>query len=269
MPGLAPRLVLVLARIISVLCIAALGLLAAFDAKTERLTAGRVPAEFSQRLAVVPAGDYKRVTVVAHNAGDNLGVASKAVANGVDAIEIDVRSSGDELYASHDAPVPFLEDLVFRGPSMRDAWKVAQLAPAVLLHLKERSPRYLGQLRDLLASRPRGSTFVQTDDPETLRAVAHDMPAAQRLLLVLDSRDLERLRGDPKLLDTIDGVSVRDRLLTAPVQAWLEQRGLLTFAWTVNDEQRMGELIAQGIDGLITERLDMMRLLGRSPGLAS
>jgi hypothetical protein len=268
MRGLAPRLVLALARVISVLCIVGLGLVATFDDKTEAFTAGTVPAQFSGRLDVAPAGGYQRVTVVAHNAGDNLGVASEAVANGADAIEIDVRSSGDELYASHDAPLPFLEDLVFRGPSLRDAWKVARLAPVVLLHLKERSPRYLAQLRDLLASSPGVRTIVQSDDPATLRAVARAMPAAQRLLLVLRSRDLEQLRGDRKLLADIDGVSVRDRLLSAPAQAWLERRGLLTFAWTVNDGARMNELIARGIDGLITERLDMMRLLGRRTGPA-
>ena len=44
---------------------------------------------------------------------------------------------------------------------------------------------------------------------------------------------------------------------------WFKRRGLLTFVWVVNDERRMNELVAADIDGLITDRLDIMRVLGR------
>ena len=57
-------------------------------------------------------------------------------------------------------------------------------------------------------------------------------------------------------------MSVRESLLSAQAQAWLQGRRLLTFAWTVNDERRMNELVARGVDGLITDRFDIMRLLG-------
>lgn len=257
-----PRLVYVVARVISVLCLFVLGVAAVFDARVERFTAGRVPSQFAERLDDALTGDYRKVLGVAHNAGDDLGAATKAVAYGVDAIEIDIRSSGGELFASHDAPVPFLEDVVFQGPSLREAWEVAQLRDTVLLHLKEGSPRYLARVRDFLASRPRRRTIVQTDDPQTLGAVRRSVPWAQRLLLVLDRQDLQGLRADEALLGTIDGVSVRESLLSQPIHAWLERRGLLTFAWTVDEERRMNELVAGGIDGLITDRLDIMQLLG-------
>ncbi len=107
-----------------------------------------------QRLDVDLAGDYRRVIGVAHNAGDDLRSATRAVAYGADAIEIDVRSAGSDLLASHDAPVPFLQELVFRGPSFSDAWEVARLQDTVLLHLKERSPRYLDDVRAFLRTRP-------------------------------------------------------------------------------------------------------------------
>lgn len=254
--------VLVVSRVVSVLCVGALGALAVFDARAERFTAGRVPSQFAQRLDVDLAGRYGKVTGVAHNAGDDVRAATNAVAHGVDAIEIDVRSAGDELFASHDAPVRWLEDLVFRGPSLQEAWDVAQLRDTVLLHLKERSPRYLTAVRDFLASRRMRRVIVQTDDRDTLRVLRRTIPSAQRLLLVLNARDLERLRGDRELLGMIDGVSVREALLSAPAQAWLERRGLLTFAWPVNDERRMNELVARGVDGLITDRFDVMQLLG-------
>jgi hypothetical protein len=257
-----PLVVFVVARVVSVLCIAMLGAIVVFDASVERFTAGRPPSQFTQRLDVDLAGHYQVVTGVAHNAGDDLNAATDAVAHGVDAIEIDVRSAGNELFASHDAPVPFLEDLVFRGPSLGDAWDVARLCDTVLLHLKESSPRYLAQVRAFLATRPLRRVIVQTGDRDALRVLRRTIPSAQRLLLVFNARELERLRGDRELLAVIDGVSIRESVLSAPAQAWLQRRGLLTFAWPVNGERRMNELIARGIDGLITDRFDVMELLG-------
>jgi glycerophosphoryl diester phosphodiesterase len=256
------RVVFVVSRVISVLCLIVLGVVAAFDAQAERYTAGRVPSEFVRRLDVDLSDDYRRVTGVAHNAGDDLGAATEAVAYGVDAIEIDVRDAGGELFASHDAPVPFLEDLVFRGPSLAQAWTVAQLRDTVLLHLKEGSPRYLTELRDFLASRPLPRVIFQTQHAGTLRSVRRTIPSAQRLLLIMSAQGLADLRRDRQTLGVIDGVSVREDLLSAAWQSWLERRGLLTFVWTVNDERRMNELVTRGVDGLITDRLDMMELLG-------
>jgi glycerophosphoryl diester phosphodiesterase len=231
--------VFVVTRAVSAVCLVVLAALVVFDAQAERLTAGRTPVEFSARLEPGLLPDYDRITGIAHNAGDDLKTAIDAVAYGVDGIEIDVHSTGGELSAVHDAPLPFLEDLVFRGPSLQEAWNVARLRDTVLLHLKERSPAYLSAVHAFLAT--------------------HRL---RRVLLIFGAGDLARLRRDPALLRTIDGVSVRETLLTAGTLAWLKSRGLLTFAWTVNDEHRMNELIREGIDGLITERLDIMRLLG-------
>jgi hypothetical protein len=159
----------------------------------------------SRRLEPGLGHGYASAIGVAHNAGDDLGTATEAAAYGADAIEIDVRSDGSELFASHDAPLPGLEDVVFRGPSLQQAWDIAQLRGTVLLHLKGR---------------------------------------------------------DRPLRAAIDGVSVHNRLATLPLLAWLEHRRLTTFVWTVNDEARMNELLAHGVHGLISDRLDIVRLLG-------
>ena len=58
----------------------------------------------------------------------------------------------------------------------------------------------------------------------------------ERLLLVLGPWPLTELRTDARLRAAIDGVSVRNRLATLPLLAWLEQQRLTTFVWTVNDE---------------------------------
>lgn len=257
-----PRLLLIVAQLVSSACIAVLALLVVFDANAERITAGRTPAEFSTRLDRRLRNDYGPTTVIAHNAGDAIRPATEAVAWGVDGVEIDVHSAGRELFAAHDAPVPFLEDLVFRGPSLRAAWNVARLRDTVLLHLKEHAPAYLRQVLAFLATHRVRREIVQTYDPGTLRYLRRADPQVTRLLLVFHASDLTRLRRDPGLVRLIDGVSVRDELLTPGALAWLKRHRLKTFAWTINDEQRMNQLVRAGVDGLITERLDIMRLLG-------
>src|SRR4051812_19978057 len=127
------RLVFLTSRAVTVLCVVVLLLAAIFDAQAARYTVGRAPAEFAKRLDPGLRGDYGRVLGVAHNAGDDLGAATRAVAYGADAIEIDVRGSGGELYASHDAPISLLEDVLFRGPSLGEAWRGAPPRPAGLL----------------------------------------------------------------------------------------------------------------------------------------
>jgi glycerophosphoryl diester phosphodiesterase len=203
-----PRAVAVVSRLVCALCVLVLCGFAVFDARAERITAGRTPREFARRLDPGLGHGYASAIGVAHNAGDDLGTATEAAAYGADAIEIDVRSDGGELFASHDAPLPDLEDVVFRGPSLQQAWEIAQLRGTVLVQLAE-------------------------------------------------------LRTDPPLRAAIDGVSVRNRLATLPLLAWLEQQRLTTFVWTVNDETRMNELLANGVDGVISDRLDILRLLGR------
>ena len=132
----------------------------------------------------------------------------------------------------------------------------------MLLHLKEHSARYLAQVHAFLATHRLRHVIVQTYDPGTLRTLRRTDPRVTRLLLVFKPSDLARLRRDRELRRTLDGVSIRDSLLSAPVLAWLKRERLQTFVWTVNDEHRMNQLVRAGVDGLITERLDIMHLLG-------
>ncbi len=242
------RVAFVAARTLSVLCVLLLAVLIVFDAHAERFTAGLTPLQFSARLQGDLRDDYSDVLGVAHNAGDDLGATFEAAAHGVDAIEIDVTSVGGELHASHDAPVPLLDTLLFRGPHLVEAWDAARLRETVLLDLKESSSGYLDDVRRFLATRRDRRLIIQTRDSASLRVLGRSVPWAQRLQLIFDEDELERLRRDPELGGEIDGVSVRDRLLSGSEQAWLRSRGLRTFAWTINDERRMNELVARGVD---------------------
>ena len=67
------------------------------------------------------------------------------------------------------------------------------------------------------------------------------------------------LRRDARLGDIVDGLSVRESLVSPQVQEWVRDRGLRLYAWTVNDFPRFQELIRCGVDGVMTDNLDLAR----------
>jgi glycerophosphoryl diester phosphodiesterase len=256
------RIVVVLARLVSLPCLAALLAAALLGAEVERVTAGQTPPQRTgDGVGDRPVLD-DRIVGVAHNAGDSVEASYRAVAHGADAVEVDVRTLGGTLIASHDRQVPGIGRLVFRGPALAEVWDVLALRETVLLHLKERSEQMLERLAAFAASHAPRRLIVQSDDPGTLRAAQRALPDARRLLLVLDGQDLARVGNDPQMLGSVHGVSVREDLLSRSVHRRFEQRGLLTYAWTVNEEHRLRELAAGGLDGVITDRLDLLRLVG-------
>jgi glycerophosphoryl diester phosphodiesterase len=57
------------------------------------------------------------------------------------------------------------------------------------------------------------------------------------------------------------------QLATSALIQAAHRRNLRTHVWTINDEARMRELIAAGIDGIITDRPDLLlKLVGRGAG---
>ncbi len=217
-----------------------------------------ITGELSQtRRTVVPG--RAQPLIVAHNAGDDLPSASRAVAARTGAVEIDVRSVEGELLASHDAPSPLLEDVAFHPPTLRQAWKIASRRPAVLLHLKQTSGSYLRAVRAFARAQPPRRFLVQSADVASLRWIGSALPGTERLLLLFDAGDVANLQAQLPSNGSIDGVSMRDSLATSPVLAWLRAHGLRTFVWSVDDPARVAQLARAGVDGIITDRLDVMR----------
>lgn len=60
----------------------------------------------------------------------------------------------------------------------------------------------------------------------------------------------------------IDGVNIRHSLLNARSAVQLRSLGVIIVAWTVNDLTRVTELVRLGVDGLTTDNLAIMRLMG-------
>ena len=105
-----PLVVLVVARLITAMCVLLLLIAVAFDAQVGRVTSGTVPAESAARVRGDLDDAPTSLLVVGHNVGDDIITATDAVAYGVGAVELDVRDIGGQLYASHDQPLPFIDN---------------------------------------------------------------------------------------------------------------------------------------------------------------
>lgn len=264
------RHVLVLGRallIVASLAVIAASLLALTwfvvdDERAEKYTAGRSPTLYWGAAADGLLDDYAGVFGVAHNSGDSLSAARRAVANGADIIEIDVVSVDGKLYAAHDQPVRRFGAYVFRGPALSTVWDAAAEAEVVKLDLKEASPAYLALVVEFVNARPDRQVIVAAREPDSLRVFEERAPQVFRLLSISTAAQLEALHEDAETQALVDGVTSRERLLDDRELAWLKERQFMVLAWTVNDYERLNELVALGVDGVTTDNLAMLELLG-------
>ena len=65
--------------------------------------------------------------------------------------------------------------------------------------------------------------------------------------------------------ETLQGVCVHQSLLNAQLIDILKRRGLDIWTWTVDDLTQARRLVAMGIDGIISNRLDVLEALSEAP----
>jgi glycerophosphoryl diester phosphodiesterase len=195
-------------------------------------------------------------------AGDSVRATKRALRRGADVIEIDVVLVGGHLYGGHERPLPVVGKRVFRGPRLDAVWKQAQRAEAIQLDLKQSSAGFVERLLAFLEDHPHANTIVSTPSMTVVRAFRRESPWVIRLLSVPNEQALARLRGSPASIAEIDGVSIRQSILTEDDATWLKTNRLLILAWVVNDARRLNELVRFGIDAAISDNLAMIELLG-------
>src|SRR5215475_12882961 len=133
----------------------------------QRYTGAAAPAQFYKKVQLEPAldRDYERVLGVPHNTGNNLGTLATALRYGADVIEIDVISARGQLVAGRDHWPPWLARLLFRGPTLIQAWDHAAAASIIKLDLKQTDRGFLDDLIAFLAPRA-GSRRVMISSPD-------------------------------------------------------------------------------------------------------
>jgi hypothetical protein len=245
-----------------VLGVGVLAIMVFWAHQAERYTSGLSPAQFYRQLDPDLLDDYSNVYGVAHNSGDDLRTTRQALKHGADVIEIDVISVGGELYAGHDSPIRWIGARFFRGPALEDVWNASAEAEFVKLDIKNNATGVVDRVIAFVNARPERPVMVSTRSTATLEAFAERAPHVIRLLSVPSASRFASLQGEDATLAIIDGVSMRHTLYTEETAAWLEARGYIAMAWTVNDGPRLNELVRLGVDVITTDNLAIMELLG-------
>lgn len=231
----------------------------------ERYSSGRPPQFFSWTIADRAAG-YGHVVGIAHNAGDDPGTTALALANGAGYIEIDVVYLNEALYAAHGHPQGTLRDLAWRlAPPvyLLDAWNYSAGAKGIELDIKDGSPAALQMLVNFLNDHWDGRTplLLASKTPSVLEYMADRVPGAFRLLSIDTPAALDAFQSGHASGARLDGVTVRDTLLTKDSVEAFKKDGLLVLAWTVDDPARLDQLLDLGIDGVATNNLAITKRL--------
>jgi glycerophosphoryl diester phosphodiesterase len=195
---------------------------------------------------------------------------AEAVRLGCDLVEVDVQSTADgELILLHDNDV--LVDGLRRSVSALTLAELRQAAPGAptlaealallgdqaipLLDLKgvgfeaqlAAAVEQAGLQRAIVCGRPLSSLLA-----------THRRNGAIATSLTFDARELEGLRAAAIAELPTDAVTVNHRRLTAAVVDLFQAQGITVLAWTVDEPSTMQELVRMGVDGITTNRPDLL-----------
>jgi glycerophosphoryl diester phosphodiesterase len=104
--------------------------------------------------------------------------------------------------------------------------------------------------------------MVSSRDPNALLYLHGHLPDVILLFSVAGPDAVHQLQSDPALQKAIGGVSVFQGLADVDLVTWVHQHKLLILAWTVNDSQRLNQLVRLGVDGITTGNLAILRASG-------
>ena len=214
--------------------------------------------------------DDRPLLAVAHRAGNNLADLRAALAAGVDLVEADVHLYRDALEVRHRKAIgphlywePWREldrrrDLVV--PELGEVLAMATGDPRLMLDLKGPSHAVAARVAAALRTHtPDVPVAVCTKQWRMLDSFAAD-PHVRRILSASDPLQLARLRARLRRAP-VHGVSIRLRLLTAPVVAELRRSTDLVLAWPVDSEVALARARQIGVTGVISKNLPMLTRL--------
>lgn len=206
---------------------------------------------------------------IAHRAANDISTLRAACSAGVDVVEADVRFHRGRLEVRHlktMGRIPLLWDRWKLAPAWGARFTLEDLLPAapmgceLMLDVKgggEQFPREVVRVvRELMPNREYSvcSQFWDLllafhEDPHA--RIVHSIGSVKMLRDVLP-----RLEGHRS-----DAVSIQMKLLTPTVVEDLLRRVNLVMAWPVNREADLVRLQSWGVNGFISDRLDLLRAL--------
>jgi glycerophosphoryl diester phosphodiesterase len=230
---------------------------------------------------------------IAHGYGNSREHLALALEGPVDYIEADVWYQDGRLAVRHErklGPLPLLFDEKQKGHAGHEPGRYGLSLGRWYVKLQI-SPLYLDDVLALARGRRRVLVDVKVSGRGRQSAFARDLAQTVRLAGMGDQVTfcgqnwlvLKRLRViDPGLHvrysigaqrqlaafgrvrqdETLRGVCVHQSLLSAQLIDILKRRGLDVWTWVVDDAAEARRLVAMGIEGIISNRLDVLGALG-------
>jgi len=233
---------------------------------------------------------------IAHGYGNSRRHLALALEGPVDYVEADVWYQGGRVAVRHErklGPLPVLFDEKDEGHAGHGPGRYGLSLGRWYIKLQI-SPRYLEDVLALARSRRRILVDVKWSPGGRQSAFARALAQSVRLAGMADEVTfcgqnwpvLQRLRViDPGLRvyysigvqrqlvafghvpqdETLRGVCLHQSLLNAQLVDILKRRGLDVWTWVVDDLAQARQLVAMGIDGIISNRLDVLGALSEAP----
>lgn len=203
-------------------------------------------------------------------AANTLASFAEAVRLGCDLVEVDVQPTADGvLVLLHDndvvvdgrrRPVAALTLKALRQavpdvPALGDALALLGDGAIPLLDLK--GSGFEAQLAATVERAGIRRAIVCGGPLSSLLATHQGYPAIATSL-TFDTRELEGLHAAAIAELPTDAVTVNHRRLTAALVDLFHEQGISVLAWTVDDAPRMHEVVRMGVDGITTNRPDLL-----------
>lgn len=210
---------------------------------------------------------------IAHRAGNNLHATEEALRAGVDAIECDFWHARGRLALRHERKFPGIPILVDKWfvrwqwgeLSLRELLLAINRRAELFLDIKSSTPRaadaVLELYHDHAAMMPR--TLVCSKQWKLLDRLGSAGTDLQTFYSVGRNGSIESLLRRSEREHPPAGTSIRHSHLNEAVVRRLHDAGLRVFAWTVNNEDRARQLVDWGVDGIISDDLELLLKMER------
>jgi glycerophosphoryl diester phosphodiesterase len=206
---------------------------------------------------------------IAHRAGNNLHDLEEALEAGIDAIECDFWHARGRLALRHERKLPGLpvifDKWYFRFGvgelPLRSLLREINFRAELFLDIKSRTPRAADAVLDLYHDNASmmPHTLVCSRQWNLLDRIAAADTDMELFYSIGARREIDALIRGMSRMHKPAGTSIRHTLLSADVVARLHAEGLQVFAWTVNTRHRVEELLTWGVDGLISDDVEVLK----------
>jgi glycerophosphoryl diester phosphodiesterase len=212
---------------------------------------------------------------VAHSAANYRQSLRLALDAGVDLIEADVWPRWNRVVARHERGVialPLIFDKWYVRPEIRpitlpEIVETVGDRAGLYLDLKSDNDRYLRHIVEITRGNGVSSrTAITSPHWHALQYIEGLAPEVSSYYTVIYRRHLEPFWAHLDEHPEVNGAAMRHGLLSSDLLGALHARGLRVLAWTVDSPARAVELLRWGVDGIISNRLDLLEAIPAAPG---